>query len=77
MNKILKDAPQEWIARDIPPSQGILILTQVGFTQSTEVQQESKSKNLAEASGASLVHRSFRSQLSHLLYQSQKSLVKY
>ena len=35
MDKILKEAPQVWLVRDIPPSQGTLPLTQVEFPQST------------------------------------------
>ena len=74
MDKILKGAPQVWLAREIPPRQGTLPLTQVGFPQWTEGQQKDKSQNIADPTGASQVQIPVIIQMSHQLYQSQSSL---
>ena len=38
LDNILKEAVQVWLAMEIPPSQGTVPLTLVGFTQSTGLQ---------------------------------------
>ena len=53
LDKILEEAPQVWLEREIPPRQGTLPLIQVGFPQSTGFQQEAKSHNLEYTTGAS------------------------
>ena len=60
MDNILKDTPQVWLAREITSSQGVLLLTQMRFPQSTGGQQEAKYKNLADTPGARQVQRAVR-----------------
>ena len=68
LNKILKGTQKVCLEREIPPSQGILLLTQVGCPISIGGQQEAKYHNLAEHPGAGQVHSPVISQLTHQLY---------
>ena len=68
LNKILKGTQKVCLERQIPPSQGILLLTQVGCPRSTVGQQEFKYHNLTEHPGAGQVHSPIISQLTHQLY---------
>ena len=72
---ILKEAPQVWIVREIPPSQGILLLAQVVCLQSSGGQKDAKSHNIAEPSGESQFKSPVISQLAHKLYLYQRTLV--
>ena len=74
---ILKDAPQEWLVRDIPPSQVILPLTQVGCTKSNGGHQEDQASNLVELPGDIQVHGPGRIQLYHQIYQYYRSIEKF
>ena len=64
------------IMREIPIIQGAFSFTQLVFPQSTGVQHETKSHNLAESPGTSQVQSPVKSQLSSQLYKSQSSLAK-
>ena len=76
LNNILKESLQVWHEREIPTSQGILTLTQVGFTKSTGGQQEAKYQNIADPQREIQVQSPGRTQMSHQLYQPQRILVK-
>ena len=65
-----------WVAREISSSQGILLFTQVGCTQSNGGQQEEKSQKLTYSPGANQAQIPVKIQLTHQLYQSLRSLVK-
>ena len=77
LHQIMQEAPQACLAREISRSWGILTLTQVGFPQSTGVQQEAQSQNISDPPKKGQVHRPGRRKLDNQLYQSQRSLVNF